>query len=287
MCADDVVCAGAQPLFFLDYVVVGRLDPAKVAAIVDGIAGGCDLAGCGLIGGETAEHPSLMEPDEFDLAGFCVGLVERERLLDGSAVRAGDAVIGIASSGLHANGYSLVRALIERFQLQLSSPYLECVRLALGEDGARRLQSDEPDLLLATLGEVLLTPTRIYAPDVLALRTRLDEAGSPLAALSHVTGGGLARNVPRVLPSTLGARIVTDAWPLPSVFALLSALAGMDGAEMRATLNGGIGMVAIVPPAGVATALASLTGRGLRAWRIGEVMPVDALDGARYVEVPS
>ncbi len=285
MCADDVVCSGARPLLFLDYVVVGQVDPANVARIVGGIAGGCDLAGCTLVGGETAEHPALMEPDEFDLAGFCVGLVERDRLLDGGAVRAGDAIVGIASSGLHANGFSLVRALVERFQLQLEAPYLECVQRALGDGDAHRLQLEEPNLVLATLGEVLLTPTRIYAPDVLALRDSLDRAGSPLAALAHVTGGGLARNVPRVLPASLGARITTESWPLPSVFALVSELAGMDGSEMRATLNGGIGMVAIVPPAGVTTTLECLAAVGLRAWRIGEVMPVDDLGGARYTEV--
>lgn len=284
MCADDVVCAGARPYLFLDYVVVGRIAPMDVAQLVGGIVSGCELAGCTLVGGETAEHPSLMDADDFDLAGFCSGFAEREQLLDGSRVRAGDTIVGIASSGLHANGYSLVRSLIVRYSLELSRPYLECVRRALGEAEVHRVARDEPNVVLATLGDVLLTPTRIYAPDVLTLRDRLDAAGTPLAALAHITGGGLARNAARVLPDGLGARIAPDSWPLPSVFRLVSALSGMEGAEMRATLNGGVGMVAVVPPDAVGTALGVLAVRGLGSWPIGEVVDVRRLDGERYVE---
>jgi len=284
MCADDVVCQGARPLFFLDYVAVGRVDPVDVAELVGGVAAGCELAGCALVGGETAEHPSLMRPDEFDLAGFCVGVVERDELLDGSAARAGDALIGMAASGLHANGYSLVRALLADHDLALDRPYLDVVGRVLGEAQVARVAADEPEHLLATLGDVLLTPTRIYALDALALRDALAAAGTPLRSLAHVTGGGLAGNVPRALPADSGARVDPDAWPVPSVIQVVDALAGIDGPEARATLNGGIGMVAVVPAEAADLAIATLAGRGLPAWRIGEVVPAGILRGARYAE---
>ena len=284
MCADDVVCQGARPLFFLDYVAVGRVDPVDVAELVGGVAAGCELAGCALVGGETAEHPGLMRPDEFDLAGFCVGVVERDELLDGSAARAGDVLIGMAASGLHANGYSLVRALLADHDLSLDRPYLDVVRRVLGEAQAARVAVDEPDHLLATLGDVLLTPTRIYALDVLALREALATAGTPLRGLAHVTGGGLAGNVPRALPADCGARVHPAAWPVPSIIQVVAALAGIDGPEARATLNGGIGMVAVVPAEAADPAVAMLARRGLPAWRFGEVVPAGILRGARYAE---
>ncbi|MGZ6341145.1 MAG: phosphoribosylformylglycinamidine cyclo-ligase [Candidatus Limnocylindrales bacterium] len=285
MCADDVVCAGAAPLFFLDYVAVGRLVPEWVAELVAGVAEGCRLAGCALLGGETAEHPGLMGPDEFDLAGFCVGVVERDRMLDGSTASAGDAVVGLASSGLHANGYSLVRALMSRWDLDLAAPYQAQLQLSLGDEGRDVAMNAESELALATLGEVLLTPTRIYAPAILSLRDVLDAAGQPLRAVAHVTGGGLPGNVPRVLPAGLGARLDPDRWPIPSVMRLLGALGGLDDRQLRATFNGGLGMVAIVPAAVVEPAIAHLAAAGVPAWLVGEVRPVGEL-GGRYVEGP-
>jgi phosphoribosylformylglycinamidine cyclo-ligase len=285
MCADDVVCAGARPLFFLDYLAVGRLDPAAVAELVGGVAAGCDLAGCALVGGETAEHPGLMRHDEFDLAGFCVGVAERSDLLDGTAARAGDAIVGMASSGLHANGYSLVRAVLAEHDLPLERPYLDVIAGRLDEAAMARLAVAEPAHALATLGEVLLAPTRIYALDVLALREALAAAGTPLRGLAHVTGGGLHGNVPRALPAGLGARLDVRTWPLPSVVALMASLGDMTPAEMRATLNGGLGMVAVVPAEAAAEACRFLAARGVPAWVVGEVVPVDALGGARYGEV--
>jgi phosphoribosylformylglycinamidine cyclo-ligase len=278
MCADDLVCSGAEPLFFLDYVAVGRLVPERVAEIVTGIADGCRLAGCSLIGGETAEHPGLMEPDEFDLAGFCVGVVERERLLDGTAAQAGDALIGIASSGLHSNGYSLVRRIVAHNELDLGEGYGELLGRILGPE-----TPPEPDQASMSLGQVLLTPTRIYSQAILRLRQRLTEAGADLRGAAHVTGGGLAGNVPRALPEGLAARLEPSAWPMPSVMNLMGALGGLSTAEIRSTFNGGLGMVCVVPPEAVETALAGLASDGLAAWQVGEVVPAGEA-GARYVE---
>jgi phosphoribosylformylglycinamidine cyclo-ligase len=284
MCADDVVCHGARPLFFLDYVAVGRVEPVDVAELVGGVAEGCRLCGCALVGGETAEHPGLLPTEGFDLAGCCVGIVERADYLDGSTARAGDAVVGIASSGLHANGYSLVRALVAEFDLDLRAPYLEVVSKALGNERADEASAAEPEHALATVGDVLLTPTRIYAPDMLALREGLAAAGRPLLGLAHVTGGGLAGNLPRACGPELGVRVRVGAWPEPSIFALLAELGMLDGPELRATLNAGIGMAAVVPADGVVEALRILSERDLRAWQIGELVPAESLGGARYVE---
>ncbi|MBA2721100.1 MAG: phosphoribosylformylglycinamidine cyclo-ligase [Chloroflexi bacterium] len=284
MCADDVVCSGAAPLFFLDYVAVGRLEPEQVADLVSGVAAGCEDAGCALVGGETAEHPGLMPPGDFDLAGFCVGVVERDDWLDGSAVRAGDAIIGLASSGLHANGYSLVRSLVSKWDLDLARPYQEQLILTLGGGAASAAIHAEPEHGLATLGEVLLTPTTIYAGTLLRLRVALRAAGHDLHGLAHITGGGLPGNVPRTLPIDLAARLDPTAWRMPSVVRLVGALGGLDDAELRATFNGGLGMIAVVPPAAVAAALAALAGQGIAATVVGEVVPADG--GLRYVEGP-
>ena len=284
MCADDVVCSGAAPLFFLDYVAVGRLEPEQVAELVGGVAAGCEDAGCALVGGETAEHPGLMQPGEFDLAGFCVGVVERDDLLDGSAVRAGDAILGLRSSGLHANGYSLVRSLIAKWDLDLGRPYQEQLILTLGGEAAADAIAVEPEHALATLGEVLLTPTTIYAGVVLRLRTALRAAGHDLRGLAHVTGGGLPGNVHRALPDDLAARLDPASWPMPSIVRLVGALGGLDDIELRATFNGGLGMVAVVAPAAVADALATLDGEGIAAGVVGEVVP--AAGGPRYIEGP-
>ncbi len=287
MCADDVVCTGAEPVAFLDYVAVGRLDPVNVAELVAGVADGCRRAGCALVGGETAEHPGLMAADEFDLAGFCVGVVERERLLDGTAARPGDAIVALASSGLHANGYSLVRGLVAQHDLDLHMPYQEVLGRSLGDGGLERLIAAEPQHALATLGEVLLTPTRVYARDVLAIRAALDAAGHDLRGVAHVTGGGLPGNVPRALPDALGARLDPASWRMPSVMRLVGALGGLEDDELRATFNGGIGMVLVVPPAAVGPALAAARDRGVDARVVGEVVDAAVLGGRRYAEAPA
>jgi phosphoribosylformylglycinamidine cyclo-ligase len=284
MCADDVVCSGAEPLFFLDYVAVGRLEPGQVAELVSGVAGGCEIAGCALVGGETAEHPGLMQPGEFDLAGFCVGIVERDDLLDGRAVEAGDAILGIAANGLHANGYSLVRQQLMKWDLELSRPYQEQLILTLGREAAADAIEAEPEHALATLGEVLLTPTPIYAGALLRVRTALRAAGHDVRGLAHVTGGGLPGNVPRALPDDLCARLDPGTWRVPSAIRLVAALAGLDDVEVRATFNAGVGMTAVVAPAGVPLALEAFAREGLQASVVGEVVPADG--GPRYVEGP-
>jgi phosphoribosylformylglycinamidine cyclo-ligase len=284
MCADDVVCAGAEPLFFLDYVAVGRLDPPQAAELVAGVAAGCREAGAALVGGETAEHPGLMDPTSFDLAGCCVGVVERERLLDGTAAQAGDALVGFASSGLHSNGFSLVRGLLARWDLPLDRPYQEQLTRTLGGEATAAAMAVEPQHALATLGEVLLTPTRIYARPLLALRSALIAAGHDLRGVAHVTGGGLPGNVPRALPASLGARLDPLRWRMPSVMRLVAALGGLTDAEIRATFNGGLGMVAVVPPAAIDLTLAAVREHGIAADVVGEVVPVPRLGGARYVE---
>ena len=284
MCADDVVCSGAEPLAFLDYVAVGRLDPRNVAELVAGVAEGCRQAGCALIGGETAEHPGLMEANEFDLAGFCIGVGERDRLLDGTAARAGDAIVGLASSGLHANGYSLVRALVAQHDLDLRGPYQVLLRRVLGDAATERLLAAEPAHELATLGEVLLAPTRIYARDVLAIREALVAAGGDVRGLAHITGGGLPGNVPRALPEDLGARLDPGTWPMPSIMRLLGAIGALEDDELRATFNGGLGMVIVVPAAAAARTVDLARARGVPAWIVGEVVQRQAIDGERYAE---
>ena len=285
MCADDVVCTGAEPLAFLDYVAVGRLDPVGVAELVGSVAAGCREAGCALIGGETAEHPGLMAGDAFDLAGSCIGVVERGMVIDGSAVRAGDAILGLPSSGLHANGYSLVRSLVAQWDLDLARPYQEQLLRSLGDAGRDAAIAAEPMHALATLGEVLLTPTRIYARAILAARADLLAAGSDLHGLAHVTGGGLPGNVPRALPEALGARLDPGRWAMPSAMRLFGALGGLEPDELRATFNGGLGMIAVVAPDAVPATIASFERSGHEARLVGEVVPAAEL-GARYAEAP-
>ncbi len=279
MCADDVVCSGAEPLAFLDYVAVGRLDPLTVADLVGGVAAGCRDAGCALVGGETAEHPGLMEPGTFDLAGTCIGIVEREDLLDGTHARAGDAILGLPSSGLHANGFSLVRSIIAKRDIPLARPYQEQLVLTLGDAARDEVVANEPAVALATVGDVLLTPTRIYARRLLAARAALRAAGHDVRGIAHITGGGLPGNVHRVLPNHLGARLDPWRWPMPSVMALIGALGGIEDAELRATFNGGLGMVVVVAPGAVDAALEVLP----EAVLVGEVATVAAL-GSRYAE---
>jgi phosphoribosylformylglycinamidine cyclo-ligase len=221
MCADDVVCTGAEPLFFLDYVVVGDLVPEDVAAVVEGIAEGCRRTGCALLGGETAEHPGHLRPGSFDLAGFCVGLVEEDHVLGPHRVRAGDALVGLPSSGLHANGFSLVRRVLEDTGISLD---------------------DRPPDLGRSVADELLEPTAIYAPKV------VDAARRDLVnAAAHVTGGGIPENVSRILPDGLGADLDRAAWTVPPVFGWLATIGGIDEPDMVRTFNMGLGTVAVVP----------------------------------------
>ncbi len=284
MCADDVVCTGAEPLAFLDYLAVGRLDPVGVAELVGSVAAGCREAGAALVGGETAEHPGLMDVDAFDLAGCCVGVVERSRVINGSAVRAGDVILGLASSGLHANGYSLVRSLVAQWDLDLGEPYQARLRRSLADAVVDELVAAAPHESMATLGEVLLTPTRVYARAILAARAAVVAAGHDLHGVAHVTGGGLPGNVPRALPDGLSARLDPGRWSMPSIMRLLGALGGLDDAELRSTFNGGLGMVIVLPAVAFPVAVSALAEHGVATAVVGEVVLVTAVDGARYVE---
>ncbi len=286
MCVDDVVCAGAEPLAFLDYLAVGRVSPEWVAELVGSVAVGCREAGCALIGGETAEHPGLMPFDAFDLSGCCIGVVERADVIDGTAARAGDVILGLASSGLHANGFSLVRALVTQWDLDLSEPYQARLRRSLGDAETDGAVEAAPHEAMATLGEILLTPTRIYARAVLEARAAVRAAGHDIHGLAHITGGGLPGNVPRALPDHLAARLDPGRWILHSVMRLFGALGGMDDEELRAIFNGGLGMVAVLPAAAVSTALGVFEGHGIAATVVGEVVEAAGVGEARYVEGP-
>jgi phosphoribosylformylglycinamidine cyclo-ligase len=291
MCADDVACAGAEPLFLLDYVAVGRLVPDEVAAVVAGVAAGCRLARCALLGGETAEHPGVMGPDDLDLAATCVGVVERDDLLDGRAVVAGDVLVGLAASGLHSNGFSLVRRIVAEAGLDLEDPYGRVLARHAPGCAAEEGAADLP------LAEVLLAPTRVYARALLAIRAVVRAAGTgadgadgadgaiDVHGIAHVTGGGLPGNVPRIVPDGLAARIDASRWAMPSVMRLMGALGGLAATELRATFNGGIGMVLAVPPGSVEVALAAAAEQGIPGLVIGEVVPVAATGGRRYEEV--
>jgi phosphoribosylformylglycinamidine cyclo-ligase len=246
MVVDDVVVTGAEPLFVLDYLAVGRVDPERVATIVAGVAEGCRLARCALLGGETAEHPDAMAPDAYDLAGFALGMVERERLLGPDRVVTGDVLLGLASSGLHANGFSLARRAL--------------ARAGVGYD------RDLPELG-GPVGEALLTPTRIYAPALVDLLA----TGVEVHALCHVTGGGLPGNLPRCLPAGLEARVDRGSWEPPPIFRLLAELGPVTDQELARATNLGVGMVAILPAAEADRAAASLAEREIRSWVMGEV----------------
>ena len=243
MCVNDVLVQGAEPLFFLDYFATGKLDVDTTVAVVGGIAAGCELAGCALIGGETAEMPDMYGPGEYDLAGFCVGAVEKAALLDGSRVRAGDLVVGLASSGPHSNGYSLVRRVLERAGRPLD--------LDLG--GVR-------------LADALMAPTTIYVKPVLELLGSIE-----LHALAHITGGGLSENIIRVVPDGLGLEIDASAWPLPPVFDWLQREGAIADREMWRTFNCGIGFTLVVAPEQAAALGAALDRLGLAHWTIGRV----------------
>ena len=244
MCANDVVVQGAEPLFFLDYYATGRLSVDVAERVIAGIAEGCALAGCALVGGETAEMPGMYPEGDYDLAGFCVGVVERDRIIDGTRTRAGDPVIGLASSGPHSNGYSLIRRLLSE----------------TGADGATRVGG-------ARLIDLLMAPTRIYVKPLLRLAATLDVHG-----FAHITGGGLTDNIPRVLPEGLGVRLDPRAWQRGAVWEWIQASGRIGDAEMHRTFNCGIGMVAVVAPSDADTALELLHAAGERADVIGEVV---------------
>jgi phosphoribosylformylglycinamidine cyclo-ligase len=246
MVMDDIVVCGAEPLFMTDYICVGKVHPERVAAIVKGIAEGCVLAGCALVGGETAEHPGLLGPDDFDVAGAGTGVVEADRLLGPDRIRTGDAVIAMAASGLHSNGYSLVRhVLFDRANLSLDQHVEEFGR---------------------SLGEELLEPTKIYSLDCLAL-TKTTE----VHAFSHITGGGLAANLARVIPDGLHAIVDRETWTPAPVFDLVGRTGNVERLELEKTLNMGVGMIAIVPEESADVAVATLADRGVDAWIAGEI----------------
>ena len=246
MCINDVVCAGGEPLFFLDYIACGKNYPEKIAAIVGGVAEGCKQAGAALIGGETAEHPGLMPEDEYDLAGFAVGVVDRKDLITGENIKAGDTLIGIASSGVHSNGFSLVRKVFEMTKESLDTYYEE---------------------LGATLGETLLTPTRIYVKALKAIR----DAGVTIKGCSHITGGGFYENIPRMLPEGVTAVVHKESYPIPPIFKLLQSKGKLEEKMMYNTYNMGLGMILAVDPADADKTLDALKAGGEAAYVIGEV----------------
>lgn len=250
MLVDDLVVSGAEPLFVTDYIACGKVVPERIAAIVSGIAEACVVAGCSLVGGETAEHPGLLGPDEYDIAGATTGVVERDCILGPDRVKPGDAIIGLQSSGLHANGYSLVRQV-----------FLKQAGWSLDRHVAE---------LGRTLGEELLEPTRIYALDVLDLIGKTE-----IHAMSHITGGGLVNNVARVIPEGMRAVLQRSSWTPAPIFELVKSLASLTQDDVDSTLNMGVGMVAILPQGQVSAALDALKGRGVESWVMGEIAEHD------------
>ncbi len=253
MCVNDIVVTGAEPLFFLDYYATGRLDVEVASEVVKGIAEGCRQAGAALTGGETAEMPGIYRDGDYDLAGFCVGVVEKARIIDATRVRPGDVLIGLASSGPHSNGYSLIRRILEHAGADLSE--------SMGE---------------TTLGEALLAPTRIYVRSLLALHEKLD-----IHALAHITGGGLPENIPRALPEKTKAVVDLESWQRPEVFRWLQQKGNIQEREMLRTFNCGLGMVVCMAADDADSAIALLHEQGELAWRLGEIQ---ATDGAPRVE---
>ena len=251
MCVNDIICGGATPLFFLDYIACGKNQPARIASIVEGVAEGCRQAGCALVGGETAEHPGMMADDDYDLAGFAVGIVDEERIIDGSRLTEGDALIGLASTGVHSNGFSLVRKVLDVEHADLTSP--------------------QADLGGKSLGEALLTPTRIYVKAVKALL----DGGVDVHAISHITGGGFYENVPRMMTGGLSARIRLDSFPRPAIFDVIQRAGDIPERDMYNTFNMGLGMVLALPASQSQRALALLSAAGQSAWQVGEVVAGD------------
>ena len=249
MCVNDIICCGAKPLFFLDYIAIGKNVPEKVATIVSGVAEGCVQAGCALIGGETAEHPGMMPADDYDLAGFSVGMVDRSKVIDPSSMKAGDVILALPSSGIHSNGYSLVRKVfnVEHANLDLHSDALGC-----------------------TLGEALLTPTTIYVKPVLAAIEAAEIHG-----ISHITGGGFFENIPRSIPDGLCAKINKSAIRLPAIFQMLQSMGNIPEHDMFNTYNMGVGMTVIVKAEDTDRAIAALKAEGCDAYVIGEIVAGD------------
>jgi phosphoribosylformylglycinamidine cyclo-ligase len=245
MCVNDLVVCGAESLFFLDYYATGHLNVDTAATVVTGIGAGCELAGCALVGGETAEMPGMYEGEDYDLAGFAVGVVEKSEIIDGSKVKAGDVLIGVASSGAHSNGYSLLRKVIEVSNADLNQ-----------------------DLDGRPLADVVMTPTRIYVKSMLALVKAL-----PVHAMAHITGGGLPGNLPRVLPAGCDAVIDESSWTWPPLFQWLQSAGNIERFEMYRTFNCGVGMVVVVPADQADAAIAQLASTGDHAWRIGHIVP--------------
>jgi len=245
MCVNDVIVQGAEPLFFLDYYATGKLETSIAKRVIEGIGEGCRQAGCALIGGETAEMPGMYSQEDYDLAGFCVGVVEKSKIITGSAVRAGDTLLGIASSGPHSNGYSLVRKIVSHTRARLDQPF----------EGS-------------TLGETLLTPTRIYVKAILSLLER-----HPVHAIAHITGGGLPGNVPRVLPKNTRAVIDSRSWKRPAIFDWLQEGGNVAADEMYRTFNCGLGMVLAVHPQEADATIRALAESGERAFPIGTIEP--------------
>jgi phosphoribosylformylglycinamidine cyclo-ligase len=243
MSANDILVSGAEPLFFLDYFATGKLDVGIARRVIEGIATGCEQAGCALIGGETAEMPGMYAENEYDLAGFAVGIVEKSKIVDGARVKEGDVLLGLASSGAHSNGYSLIRKILAMRSISLSFEF-----------------EGKP------LSQVLLAPTKIYVKSVLSLLRK-----TPVSAIAHITGGGLLENVPRVVPDLLTAVIAQDSWQRPPLFRWLQAQGSVVDYEMYRTFNCGVGMVLIVPPAHADAAQSHLTASGETAFRIGEI----------------
>ena len=247
MCVNDIVVSGAEPLFFLDYFATGKLAVPKAEAVLKGIAEGCRQAGCALIGGETAEMPSFYAEGEYDLAGFAVGVVDRPKIIDGRSIVPGDVLIGLASTGLHSNGYSLARrVLLDQAQLSMTS---------------RLPELDRP------LGEVLLTPTRIYAKQVLTLIQ-----DCPIKGIAHITGGGITENLPRVFPAGIGAQVQRSAWSVPPIFQAIARLGQVERAEMYRVFNMGIGMILVVPASDVLTVIARARALSDQAYQIGTIV---------------
>ncbi len=247
MCVNDLIVGGAEPLFFLDYYATGKLSVDNATEVVAGIGAGCELSGCALVGGETAEMPGMYSGEDYDLAGFCVGIVEKKDILDGSRVSAGDTLLGLASSGPHSNGYSLIRKIIDANRIPLDTPFE-----------------------MSTLGEVLLEPTRIYVQPILKLLQTVN-----VSALSHITGGGLLENIPRVLPTATKAQIDGNSWTLPSIFNWLKTTGHIDDNEIYRTFNCGIGMVVIVPSADAELAKTTLEACGEQVFNIGQIIASD------------
>lgn len=244
MCVNDVACLGAEPLFFLDYFATGHLDSTQALAILTGIGKGCEIAGAALIGGETAEMPGLYQNQDYDLAGFCVGVVEKDQVIDGSEVQPGDCLIAVASSGPHSNGYSLIRKVLSHVQAPLTRPFGQ-----------------------STLGETLLTPTRIYIPALKALQKTVR-----VHALAHITGGGLIDNLPRVLPPHTQALIESQSWEIPKIFQWLEEQGKIDRSEMWRAFNMGVGMVICVNRQDAALAMDTLKAAGESAWILGHIV---------------